>query len=93
MIRAVFDLNLSSVKKFVYDVSLEKKSREFSQNEIDTLKNLMPDVRSSENTVRTISIKTEDLTNCFHFVGRPEKNLRITGLPENPGEKSEQTQV
>ena len=110
VIRAMFDQNLSSVKTFVqmmYDnlhreikeVRAEnielKKSLEFSQSEIDTLKKLMPDVRSSENTVKTIGIKTDDLSNRFRLMEdlKRKKNLRITGLPENPGENSEQTQV
>ena len=51
----------------------------------------MPDVRSSENTVKTINIKTDNLSNRFRLLEylKRKKNLKITGFPENLRENSE----
>ena len=66
-----------------------KKSLEFSQCEIDSLKKRIPEVQNVLNNVGSV-----DLTNRIRLLedqGK-KKNLRITGLPELSSENSEQTQ-
>ena len=71
-----------------------KKSLEFSQYEIDSLKKNVPEVQNMLNNVGTVEQASADLTNRIRLLedqGK-KKNLRITGLPELSSENSEQTQ-
>ena len=71
-----------------------KKSLEFSQYKIDSLKKRVPEVLNMLNNVGTVEQSSADLTNRIRLLedqGK-KKNLRITGLPELSSENSEQTQ-
>ena len=71
-----------------------KKSLEFSQYEIDSLKKSVSEVQNMLNNVGTVEQASADLTNRIRLLedqGK-KKNLRITGLPELSSENSEQTQ-
>ena len=71
-----------------------KKSSEFSQYEIDSLKKCVPEVQNMLNNVGTVEQTSSDLTNRIRLLEDQckKKNLRITGLPELSSVNSELTQ-
>lgn len=106
IVTAMLEQNTSAIKTFVQlmfdslkqeigrlrdENSDLKRSLEFSQSEIDSLKELQPDVHSMQNTFEQASSDLLNRVRSLEDQGK-KKNIRITGLPENGSENSEQTQ-